>query len=56
MNRKPVDAEKHPSSRKQYQQPTLRAYGSIQEITRTGASGGSMTDNRGAGMIDTRTH
>lgn len=56
MNGKPVDAERKTSLKKLYQQPTLRMYGSIQDITRTGIGNpGTATDVRG-GMTDTRTH
>ena len=56
MKGKRVDAETNTTAKKSYQRPTLRAYGSIEDITKTGGFGGMMTDNRGPGMVDSRTH
>ena len=41
--------------KKLYSQPTLRVYGKVQDLTQSGAMGGSTMDTRGF-FMDTRTH
>jgi hypothetical protein len=54
--------EKHPRksknaapAKKLYEQPTLRAYGSIQDLTQASLNMGATTDTRGP-FTDMRTH
>jgi hypothetical protein len=42
-------------AKKLYEQPTLRAYGSIQDLTQASATMGGTTDTRGP-FTDMRTH
>jgi hypothetical protein len=60
VRREPVEKHQKKSknaapAKKLYEQPTLRAYGSIQDLTQASLNMGANTDTRGP-FTDMRTH